>query len=124
MKDAYLRGGGPSGRAGWRRVAAGPEQGLRDDRGPVVDGQRRRAVQLVPEVQGLADAVAERCVVRAGEYAVAGQPVGRHAGESRAPETRRIWPVASIGIRAGDRGEIIGGVVLAGVGIAIAAGVI
>jgi hypothetical protein len=33
-----VRGGGPSGRAGWRRVAAGPEQGLRDDRGPVVDG--------------------------------------------------------------------------------------
>ena len=31
---------------------------------------------------------------------------------------------ARIGTRAGDRGEIIGGVVLIGVGIAIAAGVI
>jgi hypothetical protein len=66
------------------RIGARPQQGLRDDRGPVLlDGQRGRAVQLVPEVQGLADAVAERGVVRAGEHAVPGESIGRHAFESR-----------------------------------------
>src|ERR1700754_2927366 len=45
---------------GWG--VAGPEQGLGDDRGAVVDGQRRGTVQLVAEVKGLADAVAERGV--------------------------------------------------------------
>src|SRR5690242_19628786 len=77
------RGVGRSGRAGWGRVAAWPQQGLGDDRGSFVDGQRGRAVQLVPKFQGLADAIAERGVVRPGKHAITGKPVGRHVGESR-----------------------------------------
>src|SRR5690242_17114133 len=64
---------------GGRWVAARPEQGLGNDRGSVVDGQRRRAVQLVSKVQGLADAIAERGIVRPGEHAITGKPVSGHA---------------------------------------------
>ena len=81
--DVRVASAAASFRAGWGRVAAWPQQGLGDDRGSFVDGQRGRAVQLVPKFQGLADAIAERSVVRPGKHAITGKPVGRHVGESR-----------------------------------------
>lgn len=87
----------PRSLTGRRRVGARPQQGLRDDRGSLVDGQRGRAVQLVPELQGLADAIAERGIVRPGEHAITGKPVSRHAtsleSQRRHPRPTMIkWP--------------------------------
>src|SRR5262249_14008259 len=74
----------PGSRSARRRSWPGrrPDQRLRDDRPLAVERYCRPLVQLETEVDRLADATAERVVVRAGQHPVAGKAIrrrGRHA---------------------------------------------
>jgi hypothetical protein len=63
-----------------------PDERLSNDHTISVEGQRRRAVQVVAEVKRFADPSAESLIVRAGENAISGEILG--VGHATSLETR------------------------------------